>query len=235
MAPPQPTCAPFHSRPQSPPATVGQGSIRGGGGGSGTQKFVYQKPSDQIFPFVNFVFPHDGHFGRGGGPAGGGGGGAETPPPLMVQASTTRCRPVPATKTLSRPGHPLPRRGPLVRTAPASMQAPCLEGPAREGPLHGRAQTRWNGRAARDVLWRAQPRRGRPAKCRSMSTPLGFDKAPLTLKMDDWPGSLNWNPMCRPMPGERCPSPEASARADGLPTCQRAIHQTGRDHYPPLR
>ena len=31
------------------------------GGGAGTQKFVYPKWPDQIFPFVEF--PHDGHFG----------------------------------------------------------------------------------------------------------------------------------------------------------------------------
>ena len=42
----------------------------GGGRGSGTQKFVYQKWPNQIFPFVNFVFPHDGHFGLGGGASG---------------------------------------------------------------------------------------------------------------------------------------------------------------------
>ena len=44
----------------------GGGSIRGGGGrGSGTQKFVYQKWPDKIFPIV--LFSHDGHFGLGGG------------------------------------------------------------------------------------------------------------------------------------------------------------------------
>ena len=39
-----------------------------GGGGSGTQKFVYQKRPDKIFPIVNFS--HHRHFGlegRGGG------------------------------------------------------------------------------------------------------------------------------------------------------------------------
>ena len=45
----------------------GQGFIRRGGGeGSGTQKFVCQKWPNQIFPTVNFVVSHDGHFGRGG-------------------------------------------------------------------------------------------------------------------------------------------------------------------------
>ena len=39
----------------------------GEGGGSGTQKFVYQKWPDKIFPVANFVFPHNGHFGLGGG------------------------------------------------------------------------------------------------------------------------------------------------------------------------
>ena len=48
-----------------------QGSIRrgGGGAGSGSQKFVYQKWPDNVFPVVNCVFSHDffTHFGRGGG------------------------------------------------------------------------------------------------------------------------------------------------------------------------
>ena len=45
------------------------------GGGPGTQKFVYQKWPDKIFPILNFVFSHDGHFGLegGGGVLGGGG------------------------------------------------------------------------------------------------------------------------------------------------------------------
>ena len=49
-----------------------------GGGGSGTQKCVYQKWPDQLFPIVNCVFPHDGHFGLGGGGGiqGGGAGGS---------------------------------------------------------------------------------------------------------------------------------------------------------------
>ena len=38
-----------------------QGSIRR------TQKFVNQKWSDQVFPIVNFVVSHDGHFGGVGG------------------------------------------------------------------------------------------------------------------------------------------------------------------------
>ena len=41
--------------------------VLGGWGGSGTQKFVYRKWPDQIFPMVNFVFSHDGPFGWGGG------------------------------------------------------------------------------------------------------------------------------------------------------------------------
>ena len=46
----------------------------GGGGGSGTQKFVGQKWPDQIVLTVNFVASHDGYFGLGGrGPGGGGG------------------------------------------------------------------------------------------------------------------------------------------------------------------
>ena len=40
-------------------------------GGSGTQKFVYQKWPHQIFPIGNVVISDDGHFGLGG-PGGGG-------------------------------------------------------------------------------------------------------------------------------------------------------------------
>ena len=57
------------------------GCIRRGGGGSGTPKFVYQKWPNQIFPIVNFVFSHDGHFGLGGG--GGLGEGVPPSPPLL--------------------------------------------------------------------------------------------------------------------------------------------------------
>ena len=39
----------------------------GGGEGSWTQKFVYQKWPDQIFFLVNFVLSRDGHFGLWGG------------------------------------------------------------------------------------------------------------------------------------------------------------------------
>ena len=58
---------------------------RGGGGrGFWTQNLVYQKWPDQIFPIVNFVFSHYGHFGlgRGGGNFGGG-----VPPPLVFNYS----------------------------------------------------------------------------------------------------------------------------------------------------
>ena len=41
--------------------------VEGGGGGSGTQKSVYQQLPDQIFPIVSFVFPTTGHFGLGRG------------------------------------------------------------------------------------------------------------------------------------------------------------------------
>ena len=48
-------------------AQGGGGGVLRGEGGQGTQKIVYQKWPDQIFPVVNFVFSHDGHFGLGGG------------------------------------------------------------------------------------------------------------------------------------------------------------------------
>ena len=44
---------------------------------------MYQKWPDQIFPIVNFVFSHDGHFGLGRGGGGFGGG----PPPLVFNYS----------------------------------------------------------------------------------------------------------------------------------------------------
>ena len=53
---------------------------RGGGGGSGTEKFVYQKWPGRIFRMANFVFSRDGHFGPGGG--GSRGGGVPPPPPM---------------------------------------------------------------------------------------------------------------------------------------------------------
>ena len=66
----------------------------GGGWGAGTQNFVYQQWPDQIFPIVNFVFSHDGHFGLWGeGPGGGGGGGAD--PPLLLQCTAILLLPCP--------------------------------------------------------------------------------------------------------------------------------------------
>ena len=57
-----------HESPVARPREVLEGGGRGrGGGGPGAQKFVCQKWPDQIFPMVNFICPHDGHFGLGGG------------------------------------------------------------------------------------------------------------------------------------------------------------------------
>ena len=65
------------SVPPPPPPAPAPGLLlsRGEGGrGFWTQNLVYQKWPDQIFPIVNFVFSHYGHFGlgRGGGGFGGG-------------------------------------------------------------------------------------------------------------------------------------------------------------------
>ena len=59
---------------------------RGGEGGRGfwTQNLVYQQWPDQIFPIINFVFSHYGHFGLG---RGGGGFGGGVPPPLVFNDS----------------------------------------------------------------------------------------------------------------------------------------------------
>ena len=65
----------IHETPQT------RASFEQGGGGRGfwTQNLVYQKWPDQIFPIVNFVFSHYGHFGLG---RGGGGFGGGVPPPF---------------------------------------------------------------------------------------------------------------------------------------------------------
>ena len=62
-------------------------SFEQGGRGRGfwTQNLVYQKWPDQIFPIINFVFSHYGHFGLGRG--GGGFGGWVPPPPLVFNYS----------------------------------------------------------------------------------------------------------------------------------------------------
>ena len=69
-----------------PPRPELEGGV-GGGGEARTQKFVYQKWPDQIFPFVNFIFSHDGHFGLGGG------GGTTIAKNILIQA----CPPPPTT------------------------------------------------------------------------------------------------------------------------------------------
>ena len=51
----------------SPPAPRPQGCIRRGGGGPGTQTFVYSFWPDKLFPNGKFRFPHYRRFGRGGG------------------------------------------------------------------------------------------------------------------------------------------------------------------------
>ena len=61
----------LNSLQTKPAPWVGYGRevLQEGGGGqrSGTQKVVHQKWPDQSFLIVNFMFSHDGHFGRGGG------------------------------------------------------------------------------------------------------------------------------------------------------------------------
>ena len=64
---------------------VAQRSIRGGGGGVSDPKFCVPKKADKIFPTVNFVFPHFGHFGLEGG----GGEGGYRPPPAVYGHSDT--------------------------------------------------------------------------------------------------------------------------------------------------
>ena len=99
-----------------------QGCIRRegerGGGGSGTQKFVYQKWPDQIFPTANLVVSHDGHFGRDGGAGGGA-------PPMVVSRSDTSL-PCPVPPLLRPAASRLPRRPTYVRrshTGPGPLRA----------------------------------------------------------------------------------------------------------------
>ena len=66
------TCLPTKHTVRSRPELEG-----GVGGGSGTQKSVYQKWPEQIFPIVNFAFSRHDHFGLGSG------GGAELPTPIL--------------------------------------------------------------------------------------------------------------------------------------------------------
>ena len=102
---------------------------------------MYQKWPDQIFPIVNFVFSHNGHFGLG---RGGGGFGGGVPPPLVFDYSKEALGGggtpwVPGRQLLSTPspGQQLVAKGtglkspwvPSVRDAPRARKAPernCL-------------------------------------------------------------------------------------------------------------
>ena len=69
---------------------IHSGRLMSGGEGE-AQQFVDQKWPNQIFPFVNFVFSHCGHFGLGRGRGGLG----ESTPPLVFN--------------YSKPTHPNPK------------------------------------------------------------------------------------------------------------------------------
>ena len=109
----------------------GGGSIRGGGvleggGGSGTQKCVTQKWPNPIFPLVNLVSSHDGHFGLEGLllrctgililPPGGGGGVATSWVDTRAPPSTAPRTLGP--ETLTRCGDPV-----LLRTPPTGRKS----------------------------------------------------------------------------------------------------------------
>ena len=81
--------APHHSMSLAIGGGMGMGGIRKGGGGDlGPNSLcTYLKWPNQIFPVVNFVFSHYGHFGLGGG--GPGGGGNPPPPPVVYAFSNT--------------------------------------------------------------------------------------------------------------------------------------------------
>ena len=82
------------------PREVIERGEQGGGPGSETQKFVYTKWPDKIFPMVNFVFSHDDHFGLGGG----GGQGGRVTPPLLLRCTAIRIPcPSPVIPANSRP------------------------------------------------------------------------------------------------------------------------------------
>ena len=99
--------------------TLHQGCIRREGGGSGTQKFVYQKWADEIFSIVNFFFAHHGHFGLGWG---GGSGG-----------SSSGCQPfsyIPALHNLINPSQVHPAVSlPLATACRSTPRRPSARGP----------------------------------------------------------------------------------------------------------
>ena len=113
-----------HPTPAAGGAWVGvRASFERGGGGGGeggrgfwTQNLVYQKWPDTIFPFVNFVFSRDGHFGLG---RGGGGFGGGVPPPLVFNYSKEAlgggCGEGGGRRTIH--GHSLPAHHPRPRDA----------------------------------------------------------------------------------------------------------------------
>ena len=92
----------------------GEGIRSGGGegGGSGTPKIEHQKWPNQSFPMVNFVFSHDGHFGRGGGGVQGlfweslGVWDSVTPPPLINEACGACTASIPLSAQPARPNAP---------------------------------------------------------------------------------------------------------------------------------
>ena len=88
---------------------------RQGGGGAGTQKLAYQKGPHRMFPMVNFVFPRNGHFGRGWGSRGG-------LPPLLLRWTAVLILPC---RSPSSPGNNAAVDGPLR----ASGTPPPLPGP----------------------------------------------------------------------------------------------------------
>ena len=97
---------------------------KGGEGESGTQQFAYQKWPDKIFPAVNLVFPHDGHFGLEGG----------GPPWLKKKEKKNKHRPA------RRSGPDTPSAWPNARALPAQTANSCSE----SAPLRRRTPAaRW--------------------------------------------------------------------------------------------
>ena len=152
---------------QRAPHPNGLSVVQGGGeGGRGfwTQNLVYQKWPNQIFPIVNFVFSHYGHFGLEGG---GGGFGGGVPLPWFLIILKKPCSggghtgghthpPVPDRQGTGTAGYPdsavsaacrgaTPSRGLSLRLHSGCTPGCCTSAPAHPRPRRARRRTRGQG------------------------------------------------------------------------------------------
>ena len=124
--PSRPNTAVHRARHSTWVAAPQQRSIRRWRGGAGTQNFVHQKWSDQIFPILNFIVSHDGHFGLGEEGAGGGG------VPLLLRCTAIPILPWPAVSPRRcRPAWPRSAGPRLARSTPTRPASWGTESAAR--------------------------------------------------------------------------------------------------------